>query len=56
MVHAGKQKALIEKIENLGGVVWYDYQFDPPTNTKSIDLRPVGDVHGSGQREITRHD
>ena len=28
MVVAGEQKAVVEEIENLGGVVWYDYQFD----------------------------
>ena len=26
MEYAGKQKAAVEEIENLGGLVWYDYQ------------------------------
>ncbi len=28
MEHAGKQRAVVEEIENMGGLVWYDYQFD----------------------------
>ena len=28
MEYAAKQKALIVDLENLGGIVWYDYQFE----------------------------
>jgi hypothetical protein len=42
MEHAGRQKAVIEVIENLGGVVWYDYQFDKYDIPNSKYAEPPG--------------
>jgi Leucine Rich repeat len=41
MVYAGKQKAVVEEIENLGGLVWFDYQFDA-SGKEMPDAEPPG--------------
>ena len=42
MAHAWKQKALIEEIENMGGLVWYDYQFDADGSPAAKAPQPPG--------------
>jgi hypothetical protein len=42
MEHAAKQKAVVEEIENLGGLVWYDYQFDADGAPSTKDPEPPG--------------
>jgi hypothetical protein len=42
MAEAARQKAVVEKIENLGGLVWYDYQFDAAGN-EVPGAEPPGD-------------
>ena len=42
MVRADEQKAVIEEIENLGGLVWYDYQFDAQEIPDTQDAEPPG--------------
>ncbi|MGA2616350.1 MAG: hypothetical protein ABSF26_01995 [Thermoguttaceae bacterium] len=42
MQQAGKQKTVIEGIENLGGLVWYDYQFDGGDIPHTEDAQPPG--------------
>ncbi|MGA2035645.1 MAG: hypothetical protein ABSG68_25635 [Thermoguttaceae bacterium] len=42
MERAGQQKAVIEEIENLGGLVWYDYQFNVDDIPNAEDAQPPG--------------
>jgi len=42
MAHAAKQKALIEDIENMGGLVWYDFQFDADDSSTAGPPQPPG--------------
>ena len=42
MEHAAKQKAVVEELENLGGLVWYDYQFEADGAPSSKDPQPPG--------------
>ncbi|MGA2064768.1 MAG: hypothetical protein ABSG86_07355 [Thermoguttaceae bacterium] len=42
MEQAGKQKAVVEEIENLGGLVWRDYQFDADGVPITKDPQPPG--------------
>ncbi len=42
MEQAERQRAAIEEIENLGGVVWYDYQLDADGVPKTEEAQPAG--------------
>ena len=42
MEHAARQKAAVEEIENLGGLVWFDYQFDV-SGVEVPDAEPPGE-------------
>ena len=42
MERAERQRAVIEEFENLGGVVWYDYQFDSADIPNAEAAEPPG--------------
>jgi hypothetical protein len=42
MEQARRQKALVEEIENVGGLVWRDYQFDADGSLLTKDPQPPG--------------
>jgi hypothetical protein len=44
MEYAARQKEVIEELENLGGLVWYDYQFDADGMPGRQDDDPPGPV------------
>ena len=42
MERAERQRAVVEEFENLGGVVWYDYQFDRADIPNAEQAEPPG--------------
>jgi hypothetical protein len=44
MEHAWTQKLLVEEIENMGGLVWYDYQFEADGSPSTKENEPPGPI------------